>query len=289
MIYPDPSPRKGDTDNNLLFKIAQILAAGGGGGGGGVVSFNTRTGAVTLTSGDVTTALGFTPAVAGSGVTSFNTRTGAVTLEAGDVSAVADSLYVLKDADGTALIGGAAAPTALTSGAVIGNGTAPSADPAAASAIFSESGELKYRSATASEGAGQNNRIHNRAERVSGAGTAYTLTTAVADVVLGTTSPVIVLPTAGVYMIFCVLAYTADAIGGVDLIQGVLRNVTDSTDITTSSVMMAAVNGGFESVVWFAVVTVTATKTLRLRAVNGTAARGTIIATGTAISYIRIS
>lgn len=33
-----------------------------GGGGGGVSSFNTRTGAVTLTSGDVTTALGFTPA-----------------------------------------------------------------------------------------------------------------------------------------------------------------------------------------------------------------------------------
>lgn len=33
------------------------------GGGGGVTSFNTRTGAVTLTSGDVTTALGFTPGV----------------------------------------------------------------------------------------------------------------------------------------------------------------------------------------------------------------------------------
>jgi hypothetical protein len=32
-----------------------------GGGGGGVASFNSRTGAVTQTSGDVTTALGFTP------------------------------------------------------------------------------------------------------------------------------------------------------------------------------------------------------------------------------------
>jgi hypothetical protein len=37
------------------------LAANGSGGGGGVTSFNTRTGAVTLTSGDVTTALTFTP------------------------------------------------------------------------------------------------------------------------------------------------------------------------------------------------------------------------------------
>jgi len=34
---------------------------------GGVTSFNTRTGAVTLTSGDVTTALGFTPVGAGGG------------------------------------------------------------------------------------------------------------------------------------------------------------------------------------------------------------------------------
>lgn len=43
----------------------------GGGSGGGVISFNTRTGAVTLSSGDVTTALGFTPAGLGA-----NTFTG---------------------------------------------------------------------------------------------------------------------------------------------------------------------------------------------------------------------
>jgi predicted heme/steroid binding protein len=72
---------------------------------GGVTSFNTRTGAITLTSGDVTTALGFTPVTdartitingttydltanrswtIASGVTSFNTRTGAITPTAGD-------------------------------------------------------------------------------------------------------------------------------------------------------------------------------------------------------------
>jgi len=50
-----------------------------------VDSFNTRTGAVTLTSTDVTTALGYTP-LSGSKVDSFNTRTGVVTLTAADVS-----------------------------------------------------------------------------------------------------------------------------------------------------------------------------------------------------------
>ena len=72
---------------------------------GGVTSFNTRTGAITLTSGDVTTALGYTPVTdartitingttydlsanrswtIASGVTSFNTRTGAIVPTAGD-------------------------------------------------------------------------------------------------------------------------------------------------------------------------------------------------------------
>ena len=54
------------------------------GGYVGVSSFNTRTGAITLTSSDVTTALGYTPP--SSAVSSFNTRTGAVTLTSGDVT-----------------------------------------------------------------------------------------------------------------------------------------------------------------------------------------------------------
>jgi hypothetical protein len=76
---------------------------------GGVVSFNTRTGAITLGSSDVTIALGYTPqptlvsgtsiktvngnSVLGSGdiviaggVTSFNTRTGDITLGSSDVT-----------------------------------------------------------------------------------------------------------------------------------------------------------------------------------------------------------
>jgi hypothetical protein len=45
-----------------LFWASLLMGQGGNGAPPFVSSFNTRTGAVTLTSGDVTTALGFTPA-----------------------------------------------------------------------------------------------------------------------------------------------------------------------------------------------------------------------------------
>lgn len=72
--------------DNLAMQIQQLAVGGGGGGGGGgsgVSSFNTRVGAITLSSGDVTGALGYTPS---GGVSSFNTRTGAVSLTSGDVT-----------------------------------------------------------------------------------------------------------------------------------------------------------------------------------------------------------
>lgn len=61
------------------------IASTGGGGGGGVTEFNTRTGAVTLESSDVTTALGFTPA---NSATTLTALTGDVTAS-GPGSAVA--------------------------------------------------------------------------------------------------------------------------------------------------------------------------------------------------------
>jgi hypothetical protein len=54
-------PRYGDSEYALIFKIAEMINAGGGGGGSGVSTFNGRTGAVSLTSGDINGALGFTP------------------------------------------------------------------------------------------------------------------------------------------------------------------------------------------------------------------------------------
>lgn len=110
------------TNTVQLASTAFVTAAVAAGAGGGVTAFNTRTGAVTLTSTDVTTALTFTPANIASptftgtpaaptatfgdnttklattafvqaaivasttGVSSFNTRTGAVVLVSGDVS-----------------------------------------------------------------------------------------------------------------------------------------------------------------------------------------------------------
>ena len=55
----------GDPSSNLHAATKQYVDAAvtqGGGGGAGVASFNSRTGVVTLTSGDVTEALTFTPA-----------------------------------------------------------------------------------------------------------------------------------------------------------------------------------------------------------------------------------
>ena len=66
---------------NVNGTVYQIVGAGAR-----VDSFNSRTGAVTLASGDVTGALGYTPANSASVVSSFNSRTGAVTLSSGDVT-----------------------------------------------------------------------------------------------------------------------------------------------------------------------------------------------------------
>lgn len=98
------------------FRLAD-LATYFGGGGGGVSSFNTRTGAVTLTSGDVTTALTYTPQAqdltltalaglawsAGVQVPAFTAADTASLLTVGQASgnllnkAAGDALYALVD------------------------------------------------------------------------------------------------------------------------------------------------------------------------------------------------
>jgi hypothetical protein len=120
------SPTTASVRNNFAVAASEISTLqsqiASGGGVAGVSSFNTRTGAVALNLGDVTSALGFSPAptvspnfsgvpqaptanpgtntiqlattafvaaavIAGTaGVASFNTRTGAVTLSSADVT-----------------------------------------------------------------------------------------------------------------------------------------------------------------------------------------------------------
>jgi len=73
----------------VTLNSADVTGAGGALSASSVSSFNARVGAVTLTGADITGAGG---ALAASSVASFNTRTGAVTLTAADVTGVGGAL-----------------------------------------------------------------------------------------------------------------------------------------------------------------------------------------------------
>lgn len=76
------APATASTHVTTLAQVQGLITSGTA----GVSSWNSRSGAVTMTSGDVTTALGYVPASASAQVSSFNTRTGAVTLTSTDVT-----------------------------------------------------------------------------------------------------------------------------------------------------------------------------------------------------------
>ena len=90
--------------------VYTLVAASSGSGSSGVTSFNTRTGAVTLTSSDVTTALTYTPAAsAGSNAQTFNVASPTASANAVSLNYLQNSYAPLAS---PALTGTPTAPTA---------------------------------------------------------------------------------------------------------------------------------------------------------------------------------
>jgi hypothetical protein len=134
-VNPADGANKGYVDNAVAGGEAAVVS-----------SFNTRTGAVTLSSSDVVTALTFTPynatnpagyvtsaqAASAAPVQSFNTRTGTVTLGNTDVTAALGfTPYNATNPSGyqtAAQVTTALGPYALTSSVPVGSNTQPSMD-----------------------------------------------------------------------------------------------------------------------------------------------------------------
>jgi hypothetical protein len=168
------------------------------------------------------------------------------------------------------------------------DGTAPTTNPSAMVVQSSVTGDWRYRTSAASEGADLNHRVHNRTEQVNGAGTNYTFTGTHALVDFGTTDPSISLPTAGTYNVRAILTVLADAAGAGDAIEAKLRNTTDGADVSQVMLSSCPLNSGHHQVVVEAVVTITAAKTIQLWARNATSARGVAVSTATNIRYARM-
>ena len=122
------------TNANVTVNSKGVITAVSNGSAGGVTSFNTRTGAVTLTSGDVTTALGFTPGTGTvtsvsvttangvSGTVATSTTTPAITLSLGAITP--SSVAATGTVSGSNLSGTNTGDQTITlTGDVTGSGT----------------------------------------------------------------------------------------------------------------------------------------------------------------------
>lgn len=179
-------------------------------------------------------------------------------------------------------------PASATGGFLATDSVAPSADPTTGSYIWSESGNLKYRTSTSSEGSGGDNRIHNRTATTSGAGTDYSMTTSTAAVDFGTTDPSVTVPTAGTYLFLADLRITNGATAA-DEYRAKLRNTTTSTDVVSDGVWTCAAASQIMSVTIQGTMTCAASDVVTIYAFNNSgSARGTANSAGTRIRYVRL-
>ena len=178
--------------------------------------------------------------------------------------------------------------TGMTKGLVFTNGVGATADPSAGAGIWAASGNLEYRTSLASEGAGQTNRVHNRGAQVVGVGTSYSATTTMTNVVFGTTSPQITLPSDGTYLITAVVTIVNGGTANDQYNLQLWNNTTAAIVAGPTTIIQflpASKTGTFS---WSVIATVTAANDIYLQAQNADAARGTIFAIDTSILYVRL-
>lgn len=186
------------------------------------------------------------------------------------------------------LIGSTLASMPQTSGIYSIDGSGPIADPTTGFSIWSAGAGMKYRTSVASEGAGQENFVHNRTGSTLGAGTDYTLTGSTAFVDFGTTDPKVTLPTDGTYLIWADVAVTAGGTANDDY-RFKLRNETTSTDLSGSDQEITYLGAAqLGSVKMQTTTTASASNVIAVWGFNNTAARGTVNSARTRIGYVRL-
>lgn len=193
--------------------------------------------------------------------------------------------------DGTGVAGIAKLTSAgdlgLKGSVTLTNSTDVAADPAATTGVqWQSTGGWEYRNSVASEGAGQINRVHNRAAQVVGVGTDYSLTQTKTNVTFGTSGGSIALPTAGTYTLHCLANFASTT--AADDLHFYLWDSTNNVVVPGSwQHHESHANNDHDVTPLTAIYTVTTNVHIWLGAVNVTAARGVIVSTNTILTYVR--
>lgn len=179
-------------------------------------------------------------------------------------------------------------PADLNRGIAFLNGSSPNAQATNAWVLYSEAAEPFYRTGLASEGAEQNNRLHNRGATVTGTGTAYSFTASTARVDYSGQGAEILLPSAGTYFVTGVVTVINGATAN-DEYHVKLRNFEDDLDITDSERVISNMAASTIAQIHLQnVITVSESRTIVVWGHNGTAARGTSDPATTSLSYVRL-